>query len=255
MFMNIVVDDLMTHYDRAGSGQTVLFLHGWADKLSTFDEITGLLKDNYNVVRLDLPGFGQTEAPKNAWNLDDYVDFVHKFLKKLGCEPNCIVGHSNGGSIAIRGLSQGKLKTEKLILLASAGVRISNNRKRTLKLAAKIGKVSTSWLPKNMRIKLRKKLYSRAGSDLFVAEHMQNTFKLVVAQDIQPDALKLKLPTLLVYGQNDASTPVESVGKVLQSKIADSRLEVINDADHFVHQTAVGQVAQEITEFIENKNE
>lgn len=250
--MQVVVDGILTHYETAGKGPVLLLLHGWGDRLETFDAIVAILEPAYNVVRLDLPGFGETEPPKSVWGLQDYADFVAAFCAKLEMDnPAAIVGHSNGGAVAILGLASDIIVADKLVLLASAGVRDRQGlRKLTLKLVAKAGKLATFWLPKKYRQALQKKFYGTIGSDMLVAPHLQQTFKRTVAQDIQSDAAKLSLPTLLIYGDQDTATPVKSIGIVLHECIKGSRLHIVHGADHFVHQRIPEEVAKQIMEFV-----
>lgn len=249
--MEIVVDSLLTRYQSVGKGKTVLLLHGWGDSLSSFYDLSAKLSRNYQVVSLDLPGFGQTQAPPATWGLDDYAKFVANFAKKAGLTKIfAVVGHSNGGAIAIRGLANNTLKTEKLVLLDSAGVRSEyKGRKYALRVMAKAGKVLVSPLPKAPRENLRRKAYKLIGSDMFVAEHLQETFKKVVTDDVQADAAKIKVPTLLIYGQDDKATPPE-FGEKLASKIAKSKLEIIEHAGHFAHHDQPEQVGQSVEEFL-----
>ncbi len=250
--MQVVVSDLLTHYKVAGEGKTLLLLHGWADSLNTYDSLEASLAHEYKVIRLDLPGFGQSQAPHETWDLDNYGIFVADFLAKIEIpEVYAVIGHSNGGALAIRSISNGNLRPKKLVLLAASGVRNTQKlQKAGLKVIAKTGKAMTFWLPLRTRQKLQKKLYGAAGSDMLVAPHLQETFKQTVRQDIQADAQKLHLPTLLIYGSQDKATPLKSIGQKLHQKIAGSKLIVIDGADHFVHQTAAKEVAKDIQEFL-----
>lgn len=234
--MHIVVDGLLTNYDLAGSGKVILLLHGWGDSLRGLSGLTADLAKGYKVVTLDLPGFGATEAPKDVWDLDDYADFVSAFLKKLKLDqPFAIVGHSNGGALAIRAIGLGTLKPKKLVLIAASGIRTGHGTRRfVLKIFAKTGNLATIWMPERYRQALRKSLYGAAGSDMFVAPHLKETYKKVVRQDVQADAAKIDLPTLLIYATNDQSIPL-SAGKKYQQMITNSKLEVIDSAGHFVH--------------------
>lgn len=250
--MQVVVDKLLTHYEVQGTGPVLLLIHGWADRLETFDDITSQLASSYTVVRLDLPGFGTTEPPRAVWGLEQYAQFVGRFLKKVDIPTlRAIVGHSNGGAVAVFGLAEHILHADTLVLLAAAGVRSRHTiRKRSLKVIAKAGKLATCWLPHRLRQRLRQRFYGTIGSDMLVAPHLQETFKRTVAQDIQPQARKLTLPTLLVYGDTDTATPVNEVGTVLNQAITGSTLHVIPGADHFVHQRASDQVVTYIREFL-----
>ena len=249
--MQVLVNKLMTTYDRRGKGKTVVCLHGWGDSRQTFAALATTLSDAYDVIVLDLPGFGKTDRPKTAWDLHDYAEFVRDFLKKIGVKKTyAIVGHSNGGGIAIRGLANGDLSAEKLVLLASAGIRGEyRGRGKLLRLMTKTGKVLTKPLPKNAKKRLRKAVYESIGSDMLVAEHMQETFKKIVADDVQDDAPKLKLPVLLVYGENDTATPPR-YGDRFQALIPKAKLEILHDTGHFVHHEQPDKVASLTVEFL-----
>src|SRR5689334_4037297 len=122
--MQVVVDSLLTRYTREGKGKQVLLLHGWGDSAAGFRVLQHALAKKYCVTAVDLPGFGGTQAPPAPWGLDDYAQFVAHFFTKIEDKPvYAIVGHSNGGAIAIRGLGSGVLNADKLVLLASAGIR------------------------------------------------------------------------------------------------------------------------------------
>lgn len=249
--MNVVVDKLLTNYSLSGKGKPVLLLHGWGDSARGLDGLRKRLYVDYQVLALDLPGFGGTEAPKGVWDLDDYSRFVAETLKKLKFgKPYAVIGHSNGGALAIRALSLGLVETDKLVLLAAAGVRTGNpGRRFFLKIIAKTGNVATLWLPERRRQALRKKLYGVAGSDMLVAPHLQETFKRTVRQDVQADAAAISTPTLLIYAEDDPAIPLAD-GEQYHSLIKGSRLETVSGAGHFVHNDQPDKVAKLIEDFL-----
>jgi pimeloyl-ACP methyl ester carboxylesterase len=183
--------------------------------------------------------------------LDDYAYFVDHFLAKIESKQlKAILGHSNGGAIAIRGMARGWLSADKLVLLASAGIRGEYKGKiKALRLITKAGKALTAPLPKVIKQKLRGKVYQTVGSDMLVAEHLQETFKKVVEDDVRVDALHLTLPTLMIYGEADESTPVR-YGKMFNEAIKGSKLEVIPGAGHFVHLDELQKVVKAIEGFL-----
>lgn len=250
--MQVVVNSLLTTYQKLGEDHkpTLLIIHGWGDSSAGWLAFGKQLAWHYQIVIVDLPGFGRTDMPTDVWGLDDYAAFVAAFMKKIKLKPTAIIGHSNGGAIAIRGLAQGTLHTEKLILLASAGVRSEyKGRKRVLRIVAKTGKALVMPLPNSIKQRLRRKLYTTVGSDMLVAEHLQETFKRVVGDDVQADAAALDLPVLLVYGQNDVATP-SSYGRLLHERIDGSTLEIIGDAEHFLHIDQPKKVLKAVEEFL-----
>lgn len=250
--MQVVVDSLLTHYHRLGEGrgQTIVILHGWGDSAAGWLEFAGRLADKYQVVLIDLPGFGKTDMPHTPWGLDDYAGFVAHFLQKIDVQVFAIIAHSNGGAIAVHGLAHGRLQAQKLVLLASAGVRSNyRGRKKAMRMVAKTGKVLAAPLPAPIKQRLRRKLYTTLGSDMLVAEHLQETFKRVVGYDIQADAAALRLPVLLVYGEKDVATP-PSYGYALHQHIKGSTLEIVGDAEHFLHNDQPQKVFQVVNGFL-----
>jgi pimeloyl-ACP methyl ester carboxylesterase len=249
--MQVVVDQLLTQYELSGKGPLVLLLHGWGDTAAGLAGLRKTLSEDYQVLALDLPGFGGTNAPKDVWDLDDYGRFVHVMMKKLELkQPYAVIGHSNGGALAIRAISQGVLAPEKLVLIAASGIRTGNGLKRlALKIIAKTGNVATIWMPERYRRALRQSLYGVAGSDMLVVPQLQETFKKTVRQDVQADAAKVGQPTLLIYAERDRAVPLAD-GKAYHHLIKNSKLEVINSDDHFVHQAEPAKVTGLIEEFL-----
>jgi len=180
--MNIIVNGLSVSYTKEGRGPAVLFVHGWGDTKETFNTLIKKFAERHTIIALDLPGFGASEPPDSAWSLENYAVFLLDFLKKIGkTEIYAAVGHSNGGAIALKALSMNILSTDRLVLLASSGVRSSGGvRKKILNISAKIAKIPLFALPNSSRQKIKKNAYKMIGSDLLVVEHMQETFKLVV---------------------------------------------------------------------------
>ncbi len=246
--MQVVVNNLLTNYQIHGTGsKTLLFLHGWADTSQTFDSLIKNL--NCKTITLDLPGFGGTQTPPQAWHLQDYAQFVADFLAKIDVEPTVIIGHSNGGSIAIYGTAHAILKPTQLVLIASAGIRERSAKKTALRLLAKPAKTALRFAPPHTQKRVKNKLYSAIGSDYLVAEHMQDTFRNIVGQDVQVDAGKIKIPVCLVYGEDDIATPL-SYGKVFNALMRNSTLNSIPLSGHFVHQEQAVKVATYIKDFV-----
>lgn len=248
--MQVIVEGLAAEYQVSGQGPTLLLLHGWQDSLKTFDGLCHELGADYQVVRVDFPGFGGSEQPKEAWDVGKYAQWLASFLKKIECQPEVVVGHSMGGRIAIKGIAEGVLKPEKLVLIASGGVKSQLGLKgkvaKTLALGSKLGR-----LPKADRWKARARqiLYGWLKSDYYAAGPLQETFKLIVAEDLLSTAAQIDRPTLIIWGANDTVVP-PSDGEQFTKAIIGSKLEVIEGAGHFVHQEKSAEVARLIKDFI-----
>lgn len=248
--MQVVVNGLITRYQEAGKGKSLLFLHGWGDEGKTFTELMAAFRSKYRVITLDLPGFGATPPPAEVWGLSEYANFVAAFLKKIKVQPVGVIAHSNGAAVAIKAVASGQLTPEKLVLLGAAGIRPKKPVRNLLFNAiAKTGKVVTVALPDKTRKKLRGRLYHTIGSDYRSVEGMEETFKKTVAEDVLHDAASLHLPVLIIYGEGDDATP-PALGELFHQEIANSSFEVIGDAGHFVHLDAKGRVEARLKEFL-----
>jgi len=252
--MQVVVDGLLTNYSKTGAGPVVVLLHGWGDSLETFASLQKKLSGDYTVISVDLPGFGKTAAPSETFNLAKYAQFVHDFVDKIVDEPiYALIGHSNGGAISIKALVSANLAPPKLVLLASSGVRSTyKGRKKALRIAAKAAKLPTKLMPEHIQKKLKKKAYASIGSEMFVAEHLQQTFKEVVGEDLLASTNKVQADTLLLYGSKDTAT-LPAFGELFADKIQQSELHIIEGADHFLHHTHAPKVESLIAEFLERK--
>ncbi len=249
--MKIIVRNLAIEYQDEGAGPVMLFLHGWQDDLHTFDLLVPFLSPARRIIRLDLPGFGQSEKPKESWDLDKYARFVSDFAKKLDISIDMLAGHSFGGRIAIKSEVAGYLHPRKIILMASAGVaKRRTSRNAIFQFFAKIGKIATSVPPLIFwREKLHRRMYRLIGSDYASAGALKETFLKIISEDLSESARKITVPTLLIWGARDTETPL-SEGEYLSRLIRDSRLRVIGDAGHFVHRERPKDVARLIREFL-----
>ncbi len=249
--MKIIVQNLAVEYLDEGLGNVILFLHGWQDDLHTFDSVTPFLSQENRVIRLDLPGFGKSEMPKEPWELNRYIKFVSDFVKKLGLDVDVIIGHSFGGRIAIKGTAEKIFQPRRIVLLGSAGTaKRKTFRNSILKIIAKIGKCIT-YIPPLIfwRNQLRKKIYRLIGSDYLDAGALQKTFLKIISEDLVTAAGKIIVPTLLIWGVDDTETPL-SDGKKLSETIPDAELKIIKEAGHFAHKEKPEEVAELIKEFL-----
>src|SRR5437868_8729717 len=93
------VGDATINYDVTGKGPTVVFIHGWTHNMSVWDDQVPAFKSRYRVVRYDSRGFGKSTgfADESAEPQDLLL-----LLEALHVKKAYIVGHSRGGSVALR---------------------------------------------------------------------------------------------------------------------------------------------------------
>src|SRR5690242_5877823 len=105
-------------------GKTILILHGWLVGGQRYSAIqTVFQKKGYKVYSPDLPGYGKEKLTKPVMYLDDYVDFVLRFLAKHKIKKAIIIGHSFGGRIGVKLAAERSDLVEKLIITGAPVIK------------------------------------------------------------------------------------------------------------------------------------
>lgn len=134
----IEIDSSLVHYRDEGSGtQCLLLLHGTAASLHTWDAWADSLKENYRVVRLDLPAFGLT-GPGNTdqYTMAYYCQFLNKFLDALDIDTTVVIGNSLGGKIAWNMALRYPDRIKGMVLIAPSGLNSGDDMPLIIKMAA-----------------------------------------------------------------------------------------------------------------------
>ena len=236
--MNINIKNTNVNYVDVGEADnTVLLLHGWGSNIVLFDSLISALKDKYRVIALDMPGFGGTDEPSFAMNVDDYTDFVTEFIEKLNLKKLSLIGHSFGGRVIIK-MANRKLNfdLDKIVLIDAAGIRPKKSlavqvKVKSFKIArfifenTALGKMYPNFI-NNMRKKSGSADYNMASV------RMREILVKVVNEDLTNLLSNIKNNTLLIWGDKDDSTPI-SDAHLMNKLIADSRLVIVENTGHY----------------------
>lgn len=234
-----------------------LILHGWNLSGKKFTPLVVELKKNgYDAYSIDLPGFGNSTKPQKPLTLSDYVEYVYKYIKSKNWEEVIIVGHSFGGRIGIKFASTNPSFLKALILTGTPGYNPVQKCKVIFFLGlAKLGDLLFS-LPilKNAKEIARKLLYKAAQANDFYTTDitMQDTFKNIVKEEPAKYLAKIKIPTLLIWGENDQITPLW-IGQKMESVIPNAKLVVIPNSRHGVPWTNPKEFVDAIIRFLNDK--
>jgi len=107
----------LTWYE-AGQGRLLVLLHGWAMSAAAFQELAGLLAENYRVLVPDLPGHSKS-SPAGRNDLAGLSGVLTDWLSSLAAKPYTLVGWSLGGMLSLQIASDGKLPVERLSLIGT----------------------------------------------------------------------------------------------------------------------------------------
>lgn len=216
------------YYEITGVGPHLVMLHGWGVNSNSFSEIVKSIKTKYQVITIDLLGFGMSDEPHQPLTLDEYTESIYLLLSEIGVDCPIILGHSFGGRIAIK---YARLHTvSSIILVDSAGIRHRSLKIRYKIISYKIKKhIYRIFRPK----KLKELMNNTGSSDYRNATNiMKKTMSNVINIDLKNDIKKLKCETLILWGFNDQVTPIEDAHFINQNVKA-SKLIIFYNSGHF----------------------
>jgi pimeloyl-ACP methyl ester carboxylesterase len=111
------VDGLKLHYLAAGSGASVILLHGYAETSRMWKPIMPRLSERFMVIAPDLPGIGDSAIPADGLDMKTAAIRVHALVRSLGVGKAAVVGHDIGLMVAYAYAAQFPAEVEKLVVL------------------------------------------------------------------------------------------------------------------------------------------
>ncbi len=254
--MDISINNLKINYIKkeVGSKANIIFLHGWGANINCFMPVINEVSKKYNVYAIDLPGFGLSQEPSQEYTVEDYSKVIFEFIKQLKLDNVVLIGHSFGGRVIIKLVGSLKYEPKKIILIDSAGIK----PKRTLKYYIKVysykfvRNVLKIILGKEKSNKIIEKYRSKVGSEDYknASNVMREVFKNTVNEDLKRYLPNIRVPTLLIWGENDTDTPL-SDGRVMEKMIPDSGLVILKGAGHYSYLDNYNQFIRVLYKFLE----
>ncbi len=88
-------------FGESNASPTIVLTHGWSNDRAIWSRHFASLAETHRVVRLDLAGFGDSEAQRTAWSMDAFGEDVASVVRTLEIERAVLVGFSMGGIAAL----------------------------------------------------------------------------------------------------------------------------------------------------------
>ncbi len=220
----------------------IVVLHGWGAHIEAVAPILAALGGASDLIALDLPGFGESEPPPEAWDVDAYASFMLAFLDELDVARAHLIGHSHGGRVSIAIAADHPERVGRLLLVNSAGLRPKRGwRYRRRVAVAKLGRVVAKLGgPPGRRLQERLRARVASRDYLEAPEAMRGTFRAVIAADLSDRLPRVAAPTLLVWGDQDEETPLWMANR-MEQLIPDAGLVVLEGAGHYSYADSPGQ--------------
>lgn len=259
IFIKTIINNLNINYIKKGNGKNILIIPGWGTTINTYMPLINSMSNYSSVYCLDMPGFGSSDELTSPWNVDDYVEFIINFINDLNIKELDLIGHSNGGRIIIKLMSQKNLnfKINKITLIGSAGIFHKKSFVQRTKIEiCKFGKKVLESKPfKAIFPNLVSKLKNHIGSEDYknASPVMKQTLVQLVNEDLQELLPNINVPTLLIWGTLDTATPIADA-EIMEKLIPDSGLVRIENCTHYVFLEKTEYVNKIISTFLAGGN-
>jgi len=259
------------YYKDWGTGQPVVFSHGWPLSADAFeDQMFFLTERGYRCIAHDRRGHGRSSQPWSGNDMDTYADDLATLVEALKLKDAVHVGHSTGGGEVARYIARhGSKRVAKAVLIGAVPPLMLKTDKNPGGLAKKVfndirgGVVSDrSKFFKNLAVPFYG--YNRSGAK--VSEGALESFwlqgmlcgfpaayfciKAFSETDQYEDLRRIDVPTLVIQGDDDQIVPFDNAGKLQAELIKNAQLKVYKGAPHGLCTTEKEKVNADLLAFI-----
>lgn len=257
--------------ERQGDGASharaaVALVHGYGEHCRRYDELAAfLVRRGHSLSCFDARGHGRSQGPRGhvrayADYVDDFVAFLERVRARHGDRPLVVLGHSNGGLVAVRAAQRGLVDVRGLVLTGPL-LGLRPRRKPVPDAIARALSWALPWLPLPNGIHARDLTHDVALREAHAADRWVHGVAtprwywsaLVAARQALADAPQLTLPLLVVLGELDPIVDPASVSElVARAGSSDKQLVVRPGELHEVlNETRRSELFEQIGTWIE----
>src|ERR1700686_4844353 len=264
-------DGTQIYYKDWGSGQPVVFSHGWPLSADAWEsQMLFLAGCGYRCIAHDRRGHGRSSQPWNGNDMDTYADDLAELAKKLDLQDAIHVGHSTGGGEVARYIGRhGTRRVSKAVLIGAVpplmfkteanpgGLPIDAfNQIRAAVLADRSQFFKDLSAPfyganrpgANVSQGLRDSFWLQGMRAGFPAAYF--CIKAFSETDFTRDLREIDVPTLVLHGDDDQIVPIGASALLSSKLIPNARLEVYKGAPHGMCSTLKDRVNADLLSFI-----
>lgn len=256
-----------------GSGQPVVFSHGWPLTADAFeDQMFFLGSKGYRVIAHDRRGHGRSAQTWDGNHMDQYADDLAQLTAYLNLKEAIHVGHSTGGGEVARYIGRhGTSRVAKAVLISAVTpIMIQTDFNPNGVPKAVFDGIRDGVIHDRGHFfrELTLPFYgynregaviSRAVRDSFVSQGMQGAIKSLYdcikafsETDLRDDLKRMNIPTLVIHGDDDQIVPFETCGKAAAGLLPEATLKVYPGGSHGICTTHKQQINDDLLAFIQS---
>ena len=267
-------DGTSLYYKDWGSGQPVVFSHGWPLDADAFeDQMFFLTQHGYRCIAHDRRGHGRSEQTWDGNDLDTYADDLAALVKQLDLTDAIHVGHSTGGGEVARYIGRyGNQRVSKAVLIGAIPPLMLKTQANPGGLPIEVfDQLRASVLADRSQFfkDLTMSFYGYNRPDAKVSEGVREAFwrqammagmpacyfciKTFSETDLTEDLKKIEVPTLIIHGDDDQIVPIADSAMLSSKIIKNAKLVVYEGGSHGICTTEKDRVNADLLAFIKEK--
>lgn len=233
----VLVNDVTIAYERRGKGTPLMLVHGFPLDSSSWNEITPLLENEFDIITPDLRGFGESTTIESPYTMSDMADDLAGLLDHLGIEKTMLAGHSMGGYVVLAFAKKYPQRVSGLGLVSSQAASDSPERKEgRYKTAADVAEKGVAVVVEAMTPKLSANERVQAFVRSVIERQSKNGVigalkAMAEREDLMSILSSLTLPFVLIHGDVDALIPIDRA-KEIKAAIPSAKFVELMGAGH-----------------------
>ena len=259
------------YYKDWGSGQPVVFSHGWPLTADAWDDqMMFLVSHGYRTIAHDRRGHGRSSQPSGGNDMDTYADDLAALIAMLDLRDVIVVGHSTGGGEVTRYIGRhGTSRLAKAVLVDAISplmLKTAANPSGTPIEAFDALRASISADRSQFYKDLSAPFYganrpgaqvSQGTRDMFWLWSMQvglkaafECIKVFSETDLTEDLKRFDVPTLIIHGDDDQIVPIGASAMLSSKIVKDATLKIYPGAPHGLPSTLKEQLNEDLLAFL-----
>lgn len=269
-------DGTQIYYKDWGTGQPVVFSHGWPLSSDAWeDQMLFLAGRGYRCIAHDRRGHGRSDQPWNGNDMNTYADDLATLVEKLDLKNAIHVGHSTGGGEVARYIGRhGTQRVAKAVLISAVPPLMlktpANPNGTPIEAfdqirAAVLADRSQFWKDLSLLFygfnrpgaKVSQGLRDSFWLQGMLAGHkaVYDCVKAFSETDMTEDLKKIDVPTLILHGDDDQIVPIADSALLSARLVKHATLKVIPGAPHGMVSTLKNQINEELLAFFKTSRE